>query len=141
MKFLLLTLFCLIFAFPAFAYLETKNYGETEATAGEQNTGLYNLNSATEIKMKQLKKFSEAMKRNPELNYSDTDLITNMLSGKSEEEIETEEKLKKLFNDVVRRTANKKALVVSAGKEQLNFQTQIKDSAAVAQLRQRIRRR
>lgn len=140
MKFLL-TLFCLTFAFPASAYLETKNYGETEATAGEQNTGLYNLNSSTEIKMKQLKKISEAMKRNPELNYKDTDVIANMLSGKSEEEIETEEKQKKLFEDVVRRTANKKVLVVAAGREQLNFKTQIKDSVVASQLRQQIRRR
>jgi len=144
MKFFLLITGCLIYISPAAAYLEEQHNGETELTSGEQNTNMYNLNMATEVKMKQLKKISEAMERNPDLNYSDTDVVERLLSGKNDVDLDAEAQLQKLSAEVNELTAQKKTLVVSQDENLKRIQEtsgQIRDKEAASELMRLIRRK
>ena len=64
----LLLMFFLGAASNAYAYLETYTDGETQVTAGDQNTNMYRLNAVGALAMKKLKKIDEALARNPNEN-------------------------------------------------------------------------
>lgn len=103
MKVLLLVfgLFCLSVS-PAVAYLDDTVAGEAEATAGEQNSNLYRLNSLSTVSIKKLKKIDEVMAKNPnKISNLDMDQIEQLVDSKAGE---TQQILDKALKDAIKRT-------------------------------------
>ena len=95
----LLLVFFLGAASNAYAYLETYTEGETQVTAGDQNTNMYRLNAVGSIAMKKLKKIDEALARNPNENVSAMDIsqIEQLIdSNENEQKQQLEQMMKKV---------------------------------------------
>jgi hypothetical protein len=83
----------------AYAYLETYTEGETQVTAGDQNTNMYRLNAVGSIAMKKLKKIDEALARNPNENVNAMDIsqIEQLIdSNENEQKQQLEQMMKKV---------------------------------------------
>lgn len=95
----LLLVFFLGAASNAYAYLETYTEGETQVTAGDQNTNMYRLNAVGSIAMKKLKKIDEALARNPNENVNAMDIsqIEQLIdSNENEQKQQLEQMMKKV---------------------------------------------
>ena len=95
----LLLVFFLGAASNAYAYLETYTEGETQVTAGDQNTNMYRLNAVGSIAMKKLKKIDEVLARNPNENVNAMDIsqIEQLIdSNENEQKQQTEQMMKKV---------------------------------------------
>jgi hypothetical protein len=83
----------------AYAYLDTYTEGETQVTAGDQNTNMYRLNAVGSIAMKKLKKIDEALARNPNENVNAMDIsqIEQLIdSNENEQKQQLEQMMKKV---------------------------------------------
>jgi hypothetical protein len=83
----------------AYAYLETYTEGETQVTAGDQNTNMYRLNAVGSIAMKKLKKIDEVLARNPNENVNAMDIsqIEQLIdSNENEQKQQLEQMMKKV---------------------------------------------
>lgn len=86
---IILFLFLICFSItPAYAYKEDNRAGEAQATAGEQNSNLYRLNSKGKIALKKLKQASEYVERSKAAGKTvrASAIEDLLLSGKAEEE-------------------------------------------------------
>ena len=86
---IILFLFLICFSIaPAYAYKEDNRAGEAQATAGEQNTNLYRLNSKGKIALKKLKQASEYVERSKAAGKTvkASAIEDLLLSGKAEDE-------------------------------------------------------
>ena len=95
----LLLMFFLGAASNAYAYLETYTDGETQVTAGDQNTNMYRLNAVGALAMKKLKKIDEALARNPNENVNAMDIsqIEQLIdSNENEQKQQLEQMVKKV---------------------------------------------
>ena len=95
----LLLVFFLGAASNAYAYLETYTEGETQVTAGDQNTNMYRLNAVGSIAMKKLKKIDEVLARNPNENVNAMDIsqIEQLIdSNENEQKQQLEQMIKKV---------------------------------------------
>lgn len=95
----LLLVFFLGAASNAYAYLETYTEGETQVTAGDQNTNMYRLNAVGSIAMKKLKKIDEVLARNPNENVNAMDIsqIEQLIdSNENEQKQQLEQMMKKV---------------------------------------------
>lgn len=95
----LLLVFFLGAASNAYAYLDTYTEGETQVTAGDQNTNMYRLNAVGSIAMKKLKKIDEVLARNPNENVNAMDIsqIEQLIdSNENEQKQQLEQMMKKV---------------------------------------------
>jgi len=86
---IILFLFLICFSIaPAYAYKEDNRAGEAQATAGEQNTNLYRLNSKGKVALKKLKQASEYVERSKAAGKTvkASAIEDLLLSGKAEDE-------------------------------------------------------
>lgn len=143
-------LFVAIFSFfwlssSANAYIDTTVEGEAEATAGEQNTNLYRLNAANFSKLKKMRQIDNVLARNPNANVENSREMEDLLSNKKQVDLDTQAQLDQMYKDTVARTKNKNALIVkNADNYRQVLQTaanSVKDTAAITDLKQKIRRR
>lgn len=143
-------LFVAIFSFfwmssSANAYIDTTVDGEAEATAGEQNTNLYRLNAANFSKLKKMRQIDNVLARNPNANVENSREMEDLLSNKKQVDLDTQAQLAQMYKDTVARTKNKNALIVkNADNYRQVLQTaanSVKDTAAITDLKQKIRRR
>ncbi len=143
-------LFAAIFSFfwlssSANAYIDTTVEGEAEATAGEQNTNLYRLNAANFSKLKKMRQIDNVLARNPNANVENSREMEDLLSNKKQVDLDTQAQLAQMYKDTVARTKNKNALIVkNADNYRQVLQTaanSVKDTAAITDLKQKIRRR
>lgn len=143
-------LFVAIFSFfwmssSANAYIDTTVEGEAEATAGEQNTNLYRLNAANFSKLKKMRQIDNVLARNPNANVENSREMEDLLSNKKQVDLDTQAQLAQMYKDTVARTKNKNALIVkNADNYRQVLQTaanSVKDTAAITDLKQIIRRR
>lgn len=143
-------LFVAIFSFfwmssSANAYIDTTVEGEAEATAGEQNTNLYRLNAANFSKLKKMRQIDNVLARNPNANVENSREMEDLLSNKKQIDLDAQAQLAQMYKDTVARTKNKNALIVkNADNYRQVLQTaanSVKDTAAITDLKQKIRRR
>lgn len=143
-------LFVAIFSFfwmssSANAYIDTTVEGEAEATAGEQNTNLYRLNAANFSKLKKMRQIDNVLARNPNANVENSREMEDLLSNKKQVDLDAQAQLAQMYKDTVARTKNKNALIVkNADNYRQVLQTaanSVKDTAAITDLKQIIRRR
>lgn len=143
-------LFVAIFSFfwmssSANAYIDTTVDGEAEATAGEQNTNLYRLNAANFSKLKKMRQIDNVLARNPNANVENSREMEDLLSNKKQVDLDVQAQLAQMYKDTVARTKNKNALIVkNADNYRQVLQTaanSVKDTAAITDLKQIIRRR
>lgn len=143
-------LFAAIFSFfwlssSANAYIDTTVEGEAEATAGEQNTNLYRLNVANFSKLKKMRQIDNVLARNPNANVENSREMEDLLSNKKQIDLDAQAQLAQMYKDTVARTKNKNALIVkNADNYRQVLQTaanSVKDTAAITDLKQKIRRR
>lgn len=143
-------LFVAIFSFfwmssSANAYIDTTVDGEAEATAGEQNTNLYRLNAANFSKLKKMRQIDNVLARNPNANVENSREMEDLLSNKKQVDLDAQAQLAQMYKDTVARTKNKNALIVkNADNYRQVLQTaanSVKDTAAITDLKQIIRRR
>lgn len=143
-------LFVAIFSFfwmssSANAYIDTTVDGEAEATAGEQNTNLYRLNAANFSKLKKMRQIDNVLARNPNANVENSREMEDLLSNKKQVDLDAQAQLAQMYKDTVARTKNKNALIVkNADNYRQVLQTaanSVKDTAAITDLKQKIRRR
>lgn len=143
-------LFVAIFSFfwmssSANAYIDTTVEGEAEATAGEQNTNLYRLNAANFSKLKKMRQIDNVLARNPNANVENSREMEDLLSNKKQVDLDAQAQLVQMYKDTVARTKNKNALIVkNADNYRQVLQTaanSVKDTAAISDLKQIIRRR
>lgn len=143
-------LFAAIFSFfwlssSANAYIDTTVEGEAEATAGEQNTNLYRLNAANFSKLKKMRQIDNVLARNPNANVENSREMEDLLSNKKQIDLDAQAQLAQMYKDTVARTKNKNALIVkNADNYRQVLQTaanSVKDTAAITDLKQKIRRR
>ena len=143
-------LFVAIFSFfwmssSANAYIDTTVEGEAEATAGEQNTNLYRLNAANFSKLKKMRQIDNVLARNPNANVENSREMEDLLSNKKQVDLDAQAQLAQMYKDTVARTKNKNALIVkNADNYRQVLQTaanSVKDTAAITDLKQKIRRR
>lgn len=143
-------LFVAIFSFfwmssSANAYIDTTVEGEAEATAGEQNTNLYRLNAANFSKLKKMRQIDNVLARNPNANVENSREMEDLLSNKKQVDLDAQAQLAQMYKDTVARTKNKNALIVkNADNHRQVLQTaanSVKDTAAITDLKQKIRRR
>ena len=143
-------LFVAIFSFfwmssSANAYIDTTVDGEAEATAGEQNTNLYRLNAANFSKLKKMRQIDNVLARNPNANVENSREMEDLLSNKKQIDLDAQAQLAQMYKDTVARTKNKNALIVkNADNYRQVLQTaanSVKDTAAIIDLKQIIRRR
>lgn len=143
-------LFAAIFSFfwlssSANAYIDTTVEGEAEATAGEQNTNLYRLNAANFSKLKKMRQIDNVLARNPNANVENSREMEDLLSNKKQIDLDTQAQLEQMYKDTVASTKNKNALIVkNADNYRQVLQTaanSVKDTAAITDLKQKIRRR
>lgn len=143
-------LFAVIFSFfwlssSANAYIDTTVEGEAEATAGEQNTNLYRLNAANFSKLKKMRQIDNVLARNPNANVENSREMEDLLSNKKQIDLDAQAQLAQMYKDTVARTKNKNALIVkNADNYRQVLQTaanSVKDTAAITDLKQKIRRR
>ena len=143
-------LFVAIFSFfwlssSANAYIDTTVEGEAEATAGEQNTNLYRLNAANFSKLKKMRQIDNVLARNPNANVENSREMEDLLSNKKQVDLDTQAQLEQMYKDTVALTKNKNALIVkNADNYRQVLQTaanSVKDTAAITDLKQKIRRR
>lgn len=143
-------LFVAIFSFfwmssSANAYIDTTVDGEAEATAGEQNTNLYRLNAANFSKLKKMRQIDNVLASNPNANVENSREMEDLLSNKKQVDLDAQAQLAQMYKDTVARTKNKNALIVkNADNYRQVLQTaanSVKDTAAITDLKQIIRRR
>jgi len=141
MRWLVLTYIFLLFSSPAWAYIEEDTTGMAEATAGDQNTNMYKLNSRTDYLVKKLRKIDEFATKNSDdispLNVSSLEDISN-LEQKDREKQQT----KRILEEVVKATANPQTLKVAVKPDVyvslLSF-NEVKDTQIATSLQKQLR--
>lgn len=108
----LLLVFFLGAASNAYAYLETYTEGETQVTAGDQNTNMYRLNAVGSIAMKKLKKIDEVLARNPNENVNAMDIsqIEQLIDSNENEQKQQLEQMKKKVSKTLSSPENLRVL-------------------------------
>ena len=109
MRIILLVVTICFSAFPALAYKEDSRVGETQMTAGEQNSNLYKLNSRGAEILKKLKQADEYIGRaqasGKQVNAAALEDLLN-----SEQKDRVEHEIEKLLADVRRQTSDQAQL-------------------------------
>lgn len=112
MRWLVLLYIFLSLPFPAFAYVEENNAGLTEASAGDQNTNMYKLNSRTDYLIKKLRKIDEYSAKNKDasssLNIASFEDITSL-----EQKDRENQQSKKILEEVIKATSDSQSLRVA----------------------------
>lgn len=112
MRWLVLLYIFLSLPFPAFAYVEENNAGLTEASAGDQNTNMYKLNSRTDYLIKKLRKIDEYSAKNKDasssLNIASFEDITSL-----EQKDRENQQSKKILEEVIKATSDPQSLRVA----------------------------
>ena len=142
MKLLLSIFSFMLLRHTALAYM---NVEEAQATPGEQTSNLYKLNAATAIKIKKLREIDKVLARNPDAVINSENDIADLLEDKAQMALDEQNQLTLQYQDTVKRTAQKKNLVVSNSKsyQQINQVafSAVKDTKSVLELKQKLRRR
>ncbi|MBP5215402.1 MAG: hypothetical protein J6039_02465 [Alphaproteobacteria bacterium] len=127
----------------AHAYIEDKELGETEATAGEQHSNLYKLNVRGDLIVKRLKKLDDYVARSEASGkgVSASDFDDLLLS---EKEDRVKQDVKRILTDVVKKTSDPKKLREEPAPETyVNLSEQsvadIRDSETARRLRNNLR--
>ena len=121
MKILLTLLFVLFMSTSSgYAYIEENNVGDTEATAGEQNTNLYRLNAKGALSVKKLKRIDEYVARNQARGHvvSASDLEDLLLSESEEKE---KKELERMTAEISKQLANPKQLIQQTAADTYNM--------------------
>ena len=112
MRWLVLLYIFLSLPSPAFAYVEENNAGLTEASAGDQNTNMYKLNSRTDYLIKKLRKIDEYSAKNKDalssLNIASFEDITSL-----EQKDRENQQSKKILEEVIKATSDPQSLRVA----------------------------
>ena len=142
MKLLLSIFSFMLLSHTALAYM---NVEEAQATPGEQTSNLYKLNAATAIKIKKLREIDKVLAKNPDAVINSENDIADLLEDKAKMALDEQNQLTRQYQDTVKRTAQKKNLVADNSKsyQQINQVTfsAVKDTKAVFELKQKLRRR
>lgn len=142
MKLLLSIFSFMLLSHTALAYM---NVEEAQATPGEQTSNLYKLNAATAIKIKKLREIDKVLARNPDAVINSENDIADLLEDKAQMALDEQNQLTLQYQDTVKRTAQKKNLVVVNSKsyQQINQVafSAVKDTKSVLELKQKLRRR
>ncbi len=142
MKLLLSIFSFMLLSHTALAYM---NVEEAQATPGEQTSNLYKLNAATAIKIKKLREIDKVLAKNPDAVINSENDIADLLEDKAQMALDEQNQLTRQYQDTVKRTAQKKNLVVVNSKsyQQINQVafSAVKDTKSVLELKQKLRRR
>lgn len=142
MKLLLSIFSFMLLSHTALAYM---NVEEAQATPGEQTSNLYKLNAATAIKIKKLREIDKVLAKNPDAVINSENDIADLLEDKAQMALDEQNQLTRQYQDTVKRTAQKKNLVVANSKsyQQINQVafSAVKDTKSVLELKQKLRRR
>ena len=142
MKLLLSIFSFMLLSHTALAYM---NVEEAQATPGEQTSNLYKLNAATAIEIKKLREIDKVLAKNPDAVINSENDIADLLEDKAQMALDEQNQLTRQYQDTVKRTAQKKNLVVVNSKsyQQINQVafSAVKDTKSVLELKQKLRRR
>ncbi len=142
MKLLLSIFSFMLLSHTALAYM---NVEEAQATPGEQTSNLYKLNAATAIKIKKLREIDKVLAKNPDAVINSENDIADLIEDKAQMALDEQNQLTRQYQDTVKRTAQKKNLVVVNSKsyQQINQVafSAVKDTKSVLELKQKLRRR
>lgn len=142
MKLLLSILSFMLLSHMALAYM---NVEDAQATPGEQTSNLYKLNAATTMKIKKLREIDKVLAKNPDAIINSENDISDLLEDKAQIALDEQNQLVQQYQDAVKRTEQKKNLVVANSKsyQQINQVafSAVKDAKAVFELKQKLRRR
>lgn len=114
------------FVFEAFAYLEVETQGDAKATANEQTTNLYLLNSSNNTTLKRLKKIEELYSKNPELAKKLSRNEIEQIAGGDSQELQRQDILKETKQYLTRALMNKNNLIT---KRDVYFYQQLTNNA------------
>ena len=129
---------------PAYAYKEDNRIGETQLTAGEQNSALHRLNDKSDYIIKQLKKADEYVARKK--NAGREVVVSNLESLlHSEQEDKEKQEMQRISSVVAEKIGNMKALVATTDRavyENLEraSEAQVKDTQIARTIRQQFKR-
>ncbi|MBQ9271959.1 MAG: hypothetical protein IJ218_06825 [Alphaproteobacteria bacterium] len=133
---------CLYFA-PAHAYQEDNRTGETQLTAGEQNSAMHRLSDKSAYAIKQLKKADEFVVRQ---KSAGTELVVTNLESllNSEQKDKEEQVMSHISGMVAEKIKNKRSLIIPTDRavyENLEHSaiTQVRDTQLARALRQELR--
>lgn len=142
MKLLLSIFSFMLLSHTALAYI---NIEDAEATPGEQTSNLYKLNAATTMKIKKLREIDKILAKNPDAVVNNENDIADLLNDKAQIALDEQNQLAQQYQDTLKRTAQKRNLVVANSKsyQQINQVafSAVKDTKAVFELKQKMRRR
>ena len=142
MKLLLSIFSFMLLSHTALAYI---NIEDAEATPGEQTSNLYKLNAATTMKIKKLREIDKVLAKNPDAVVNNENDIADLLNDKAQIALDEQNQLTQQYQDTLKRTAQKRNLVVANSKsyQQINQVafSAVKDTKAVFELKQKMRRR
>ncbi len=93
------------------AYIDDRQTGEAEATAGEQNSNLYRLNASSTMSIKKLKKLDELYAKEQisgkRLTETDIEKLLDLDDNKTQKELDL------ALKDAIKKTKNTRDLVIS----------------------------
>lgn len=144
MRIILCLLAVSLYLSPAYAYKEDNRIGETQLTAGEQNSALHRLSDKSDYIVKQLKKADEYVARRK--NAGKEVSVANLESLlHSEQEDKEKQEMLRISSKVTEKTSNIKTLVAVTDRavyESLEHasKAQIKDTQVARTIRQQFKR-
>lgn len=125
--------------------LQAAEVGDAQATPGEQTTNLYRLNAGSAVQLKKLRQLDKILSKNPNLVITNNEDISDLLSNKKQVNIDEQKQLAQLQQETVKRTAQKRNLIVSNSKsyQQINsiLASSVRDTEKIVALKQKMGRR